>query len=386
VTLRSVADISEYVHEQESLVPKALMVGIAAALAALAASTVFAAGPAQAATPAPRSHVVAVAGSNRYLVYETARSSKDIQAGNRNKGTLYARNAKGTVSRLTHFADGVGVVEQTGHVLVEKTFANVTVDGVTTGVQRVRQRDLVTGTESLVTLAPSDSMASVAPDGYLVRHDVGDGDGGSVAGTTSLTYRHVDGSTAALAVPFPGGLDYALRASDTVLLATSPSSDEQTRASRVAYMTWANPGVWHPVYNAGRPRDISCAAPSSTHVACRVDGIDTAGPGLVLLRLKDGHATWLHTTHPKACSAVSLATRGTNLWALETSDAGVCTKGKLYRLQADGKLVGGSTRYLFNALGDIHSAYGKVVLSGGDQRHLYTTTGVTKKPVIIVKA
>ena len=362
--------------------PKALLIGVAAALAC----TVFVAGPAQAA-PAPRGHIVTVAGSAGYLVYETATSSKDIQAGNRNQGTLFVRDAKGTVSRLANFADG-HVVEQTGHSLVEQTFGTATIDGVATGVERVRQRDLLTGAESLVTLGPRDSLATVAPDGYVVRHNAGDqnGDDASDAGTTTLTYRHLDGSTAALSVPFADHLNYTLQASDKVLLATTPSSDEQTRPSRISYMTWANPGVWHPLYNAGHTANFGCAPATTTHVACRVDTTDGPGLGLVLFRLSDGHATWLHTTHPKACSLVSFTTKGTNLYAVETSDAGVCTKGKLYRLQDDGTLVGGSRNHLFNALGMITTAYGKAVLSGGDQRHLYGTTGVTQKPVIIAKA
>lgn len=363
--------------------PKVLTVGIATALAA---SAVLAASPAQAATPAPRNHVVTVAGSDGYLIYEVAKSSKDIQAGNRNRGTLYARDAEGTVSTLTNFTDGVGVIEQTGHSLVERTDATVVIDGVPTGVERVRQRDLATSTESVDTLGTSQSMASVAPDGFIVRHDDGEGDGASDAGHTTLTYHHIDGSTAAIAIPFADNTNYRLQASDQGLLAMTPPSDEQTRPSRVAYMTWADPGVWHPIYNPGKTREIYCATPSSTHVACRVDGIDIGGPGLVVFRLKDGHATWLTKTHPKACTYATWATKGTNLYAIETSDAGVCTKGKLYRLQDDGTLVGGSKKYLFNALGGIETAYGKAVLSGGDQRHLYTTTGVTQKPVIIVKA
>lgn len=353
---------------------------------ALAASAVCASGPAQASAPTARRHVVALAGSDGYLVYEMARSTKDIRPGDRNAGALYVRDADGEVHRLRHFVDGAGVIEQTGHSLVEKRFANVTVDGVLSGVERVRHRDLVTGRESVVTLQPHDSLASVAPDGYLVRHDEGGGDGGSDAGTTTLTYRHADGSTAGIAVPFADGTDYALQASDRGLLAVTPGSDEQTRPSRIAYMTWAHPGVWHGVYDAGRPRYISCSTPSSTHVACRIDGVDSAGPGLVLLRLRDGHATWLNRTHPKACWNLRWATKGASLWALETTDAGVCTRGKLYRLQDDGKLVGGSRKYRFSALGGIRPAYGEVVLSGGDQRHLSSTSGVTRKPVRIVGA
>lgn len=363
--------------------PRVLTVGIATALAA---SAVLAASPAQAATPAPRNHVVTVAGSDGYLIYEVAKASKDIQAGNRNTGTLYARDIKGAVTELKNFVDGVGVIEQTGHSLVERTYANVVIDGVLTGVERVRQRDLTTSTESVATLGRFESMASVAPDGFILRHDDGDGDGASDAGHTALTYRHFDGSTAAIAIPFADDTNYTLQASDQGLLAVTPNSDEQTRPSRVAYMTWADPGVWRPIYNPGRTREIFCATPSSTHVACRVDGIDIGGPGLVVFRLKDGHATWLRTTHPKACTYASWTTKGTNLYAIETSNAGVCTKGKLYRLQDDGTLVGGSRKYLFNTLGGIDTAYGKAVLSGGDQRHLYTTTGVTQKPVIIVKA
>lgn len=365
--------------------PKFLMISVAAALAA---GTVLAAAPAQAAAPKPRSHVVTVAGSDGYVVFERATSSKDVQAGNRNGGTLYARDRSGRTTALTGFVDGAGVIEQTGHSLVQRTFANVTIDGVLTGVERVRHRDLATGDEGQVTLGAGDTLASVAPDGYVVRHDAGDRntDDASDAGTTTLTYRHFDGSTANVAVPFAHHLDYVLQASDAVLLATTPSSDEQLQPSRIAYMTWADPGVWHPLYSPGVKADLSCAPATSTHVACRQDGIDGPGPRLVLFRLKDGHATWLRKTHPGACAFVSWATKGTNLYAVETSDAGVCTKGKLYRLQDDGTLVGGSRKYLFNALGGITTAYGRVVLSGGDQRHLYTTTGVTQKPVIITKA
>jgi hypothetical protein len=365
--------------------PKVLIIGIAAVLAV---GSVLAAAPAQAAAPKPRSHIVTVAGSDGYVIFERASATRDIKVHDRNNGKVYARDTKGTVTELKHFADGVGVIEQTGHTIVEKTYANVTVDGVLTGVERVRQRDLATGQESQDTLQSQDSLATVAPDGYVVRHDVGDrnSDDASDAGTTTLTYRHTDGSTAAIAVPFANHLNYVLQASEKVLLATTPSNDEQTRPSRIAYMTWANPGVWHAIYNAGRTANFSCAPATSTHVACRQDSTDGPGLGPVLFRLKDGHATWLLKTHPKACAYIDFATKGTNLYAVETSDAGVCTKGKLYRLQDDGRIVGGSKKYLFNALGGITTAYGKVVLSGGDQRHLYTTTGVTQKPVIIAKA
>ncbi len=276
------------VHDQEVIVSRVLTIGIATALAA---GAVLAASPAHAATPVARNHVVALAGSDHYLIYEVAKASKSIRPGARNRGTLYARDAAGKVSRLTHFVDGKGVIEQTGHSLVEQTFTTVTIGGVLSGVQEVRQRDLRTGAERVVTLDPDDSMASVAPDGYVERYDKGDGDGMSDAGTTSLTYRHIDGTTADIAIPFADHTTYRLQASDQGLLAMTPPSDEQIRPSRIAYMTWADPGVWHPIYSPGKRREIYCATPSSTHVACRVDGIDAGGPGLVLLRLQDGHAT-----------------------------------------------------------------------------------------------
>ena len=359
--------------------PRALMFGLVAALVASAVG----AAPAQAAVP--RAHVVTLAGSDGYLVYKVERSTKAVHPHDVG-GAVYARDRRGRVQALRHFADGVGVIQQTGHSVVEKTFTNVPVDGGTIGVQRVRYRDLTTRQEHVTTLRPFESMAAVAPDGYLVRHDLGGGDGGSTAGTTTLTYRHADGSTADIAVPFAHGQDYALGATDTGLMAVSPGSDEQTLPSRVAYMTWAHPGVWRQLYDAGRPRYIGCAPSSRTDVACRVDGVDSGGPGLVLLRLRDGHATWLHRTHPKACTAVTWATKGSSLWALETSDAGVCTEGKLFRLQEDGALVGGSSRYRFDAAGGIETAYGRAVVGDRDQRHLYSTTGVTRKPVLVVTA
>jgi hypothetical protein len=362
-------------------VSKILTIGVAAALAA---GSVLAAAPAQAATA--RNHIVAIDGSDGYLVYKVAKSTKDIEAHDRSTAKVYVRDVHGKVTALPHFTDGVGVIQQTGHSLVEKTFTNVTVDGNDITVERVRQRDLRTGAESQVTLAPFDSLESVAPDGYIVRHNDGGGDGASDAGITTLTYHHLDGSTSTIAVPFADHTDYALGGSDKVLMAVTPSSDEQTRPSRIAWMSWSVPGVWHPLWNAGTIAYIGCATPSSTHVACRSDGLDSAGAGIGLFRLKDSHVTWLNRTHPKACGLVTFTTKGTNLYALETSDKGVCTKGKLYRVQDDGKLVSGSKKYLFNATGGITTAYGKAVLSGGDQRHLYTTTGVTQKPVIIAKA
>lgn len=361
--------------------PKVLTIGVAAALAAAA---VLSGGTAQAATPTARDHVVPLTGSDQYVIYEVAKATKDVQPGNRNRGKLFARDKQGHVSALPNFTDGTGGITQVGHVLVENSFVNVTSGGVTNGVERVRERDLRTGAESVVTLGAQETLATVAPDGYVVRHDLGGGDGASDAGETTLTYRHLDGTTADLPVPFADHTAYVLEGGDQVLLAVTPSSDEETRPARISFMRWSQPGVWHALWNAGTQRDVFCSKPSSTHVACDIANDDWPGLGLVLFRLSDGHATWMRKTHPKACTAVDITTKGTNLYALETSDAGVCTKGKLYRLQDDGTLVGGSKKYLFNALAGITTAYNRVVLSGGDQRHLYATTGVTQKPRIIV--
>jgi hypothetical protein len=147
-------------------------------------------------------------------------------------------------------------------------------------------------------------------------------------------------------------------------------------------MSWTTPGTWRTLYNAHGERYVGCSAPSRTHVVCSSMGLDAEVPQLGLFRLKDGAVTWLRKTHPKVCTHLDWATSGKDLVAIQTSDAGVCTRGKLLRFSASGALVGSTRRY--SALGGVTVGLGRILVSRDDQRVLYSLTGVTRTPTVLV--
>jgi hypothetical protein len=342
---------------------------------AVTAGLLASAAPAQAAPPPARA--VVLTASAQYAVYAVKASAKHLNPGNPNRGALYAVDAKGHRQALPAFKNAGRQVQLVGSSLVQARQVYVP-DG---SYQVVRYLDLRTGRAGEARLSDGDAALTAAPGGFVRAHRTGETT--ALGEPQTLSLQTYDGTQTALGDPFPDGIGYSLVAGDGGLLAATATSDETPNAdARIRYMSWSTPGTWRTLYDAHGERYVGCSAPSRTSVVCSSMGLDAEVPQLGLFRLRDGAVTWLRKAHPKVCTHLDWATSGANLVAIETSDAGACTRGRLIRFSASGALVGSARRY--SAIGGVTVGLGRILVSRDDQRVLYSLTGVTRTPQVLV--
>ena len=347
-----------------------------ATVLALTAGLVAVGAPVEAATPPGRA-VVLVA-SEQYAVYAVKASTKPLNPGNPNRGALYAVDAKGRRQALRTFKNSGRRVELMGSSLMQTRRVDPP-GGIS--YQVVHFQDLRTGRSGEVPMTDGDSAMTAAPGGFVRAHRTGETT--QLGERQTLSLQTYAGEQTPLGEPFPDGNGFSLVAGSGGLLASSATSDETPNAdARIRYMDWRKPGVWRTLYDAHAERYVGCSTPSRTYVVCSSMGLDSEVPQIGLFRLRDFTVTWLNAKHPKVCKRLDWATAGSNLVAIETSDAGVCTKGKLIRMSPAGTLVGSTRRY--SALGGVTAGLGKILVSRTDQRVLFSLTGVTRTPKVLV--
>lgn len=350
--------------------------GRLATAVALTAGLLAVGAPAQAAAPPPARAVVLTA-SAQYAVYTVKASAKPLNPGNPNRGKLYAVDAAGHRQALSTFKNAGRQVQLMGSSLIQTKQVYLP----DRNYQEVHWLDLRSGRTGRIELSDNDAGLTAAPGGFVRGHRTGETT--ALGEPQTLSLQTWDGAQTPLGNPYPEGLGYSLVAGDGGLLASTATSDETRNAdARIRYMSWSALGVWRTLYDAHGERYVGCSAPSRTHVVCSSMGLDAEVPQLGLFRLKDGAVTWLRKVHPKVCRDLDWATSGANLVAIERSDAGVCTRGKLIRFSASGALVGSARRY--SALGGVTVGLGRILVSRDDQRVLYSLTGVTRTPTVLV--
>jgi len=331
---------------------------------------------AQAARASTHARVVAVAASSTWVVVKRQVSSGDLTPYLQQGDVLSATDAAGHEVRLRDFrGSGHDRVRLVGSTVAQATR---TAD-LSVYQERVRYRDLDSGRTGSVTGRVGDELIAAAPAGWVVQRATG------AAGATGPTYGLVEvragGVETALGSPFPEGEDYWVQASESGLVSYTRTVDETCATSRVRFMPWGDPGAWRTVY-AGAPRScIACAPATTGSVACRATKPDR---GLVVLSLRGGAPRWLKATHPRLCQTVNFATSRNDLVAIETTDAGACTKGVLYRFGADTKVATSTRR--FSAQGSIRTGLGRILVSKGQQRVVSGLAGVTRVPHAIAAA
>jgi hypothetical protein len=344
------------------------------------ASLVAALGGAVQADAAPASaRVVLLTSSDQYAVYVQKTSAKNLNPGNEIRGTLFAIDAAGRRRTLGSFTGPDYTVELVGSSLIQTR----NVQGTDSSHQEVHYLDLRSGRTGTAVLTGGDGALASAPGGFVRAHRTGETT--ALGEPTELSREAYDGTQTALGDPFPDGAGFGLAAGDGGLLASTSTNDETPNVdSRIRFMSWSTPGRWRTIYDAHASLSVGCSAPSSTYVACTAQGENSPGPGTGLFRLSDGKVRWLTKSHPKVCKHIDTTTYRSNIVGIETSSAGVCTRGKLIRFSADGKLV--ASKRHFSALGSIHAGLGRILVDKGDQSVLYTLTGVTRTPQKLTSA
>jgi hypothetical protein len=338
--------------------------------------SLLAAPPAQAATRPTHARVVAVASDAGHVVYKRRVASANLTPQPQKGDELFATDAAGHVAPLTDF-DGASydTVSLVGDFLVQAS------GGSGQTAQHVRYRNLSTGATAQVTSKTTDALKSAAPDGWVVLRT------GQIQPDSQFSLVRVrpDGSETDLGVPFPdyidGGVGYGLQTSDSGLIAVPIEVDEECTTSQVKFQPWSDPGVWRTVF-AGTPRScIACAPAARSSVACNVF---QPNKGLVTISLRGGAPHYVRNSHPKLCQTVDYATSNDDLIAIETTDAGSCTKGLVYRFGQNKKVATSTARY--GALGSIRTGLGRILVSKGQQQLIYGLSGVTRNPSTIARA
>lgn len=344
------------------------------ALVALVAGLLGAA-PAEAGIESTRARVVAVVSDSGHLVYKRQVSGADPTPQLQRRDLLYARDASGRVTPLLDFRSapysGFSLV---GDYLVQAASSRGQTE------RGVRYRNLSTGATAQVVLKTTDSLESAAPDGWVVQRT---GQPQPDA-ESSLVRVRPDGSETELGVPFPdyidGGVGYWVQVSDSGLIAFPKEIDDSCTTSQVKFQSWSDAGTWRTVF-AGTPRScIECAPAATSSVACKVSRPDK---GLVTISLRGGAPHYLKNSHPKLCQTVDYATSNDDLVAIETSDAGSCTKGLVYRFGQNKKVATSTIRY--GALGSIRTGLGRILVSERQQQAIYGLSGATRDPMTIAR-
>jgi hypothetical protein len=343
------------------------------------------------AAPAAAAHprVTTVVASSQYIVYEQQTSAKELTPGNSARSTLYATDIAGQRLPLPGFTTGHHPVLVAESLVVQAANTLHTVDDR----QTVRYLDLNTGKGGTWTGEQNEDLVGAAPDGWLMRGSTGaDGRYGTVE---RLTYVHRDGTRSDLGVPYPGGQRIGVTVSDTGVVLTPGVSDETRFRTAVLYQPWKGIGTsWRTLFTAKEEQvAIGCAPSSTTTVACVRSPEEGEGEGPFsygLISLSGKGARWMVDSHPHACQRILFATLGSDLVAVENSDIGTCTKGKLYRFTWSGGLVsGGSHHYsatsIITGLQGFRDGRARIVLSSTDQRHIDALTGVTRSPFVVVR-
>jgi hypothetical protein len=293
-------------------------------------------------------------------------------------GTVSATDITGQRQSLPGFSNEKQKLYLNGSVLVQAR------NSIHTGSERqsVRWRDLNDRATGTVTDRPGEIVVAAAPHGWVTEASTAtEGRFGTVQ---RLTYVRPDGARVDLGEPFPEGQSIQFAASDTGLVLTPGVSDENHFASQVRFLSWSHPHAWRTIFVSARDVDVECAPSSSSHVACSATSLASGAQRYGLVALDGSGARWIQTSHPRACTRIRFATRGHDLVAVATSDAGACTKGRLFRFASDGALIEGTSHRYSSA--SIHVGLGDtVVVSSLDQRHIDTLTGVTRAPTILVR-
>jgi hypothetical protein len=322
--------------------------------------------------------ITTLVASSQYIVYKQKVTSANMSSELLTGGTIYATDITGERHSLPGFSNDKHALYLTGSILVQaQTSIHTSSDR-----QSVRWRDLNNGTTATVTDRPGEIVVAAGPHGWITEASTTtDGRYGTVQ---RLAYVRTNGVRTNLGSPFPLGQSIRFAVSDTGVVVTPGVSDENHFASQVRYLPWAHLSHWRTIHVTGRDIGVDCAPSSRTHIACSATSVASGATRFGLIALDGSGARWVQTKHPSACKAIRFATRGDNLYAIETSDAGVCTKGKLYRFDFDGTLVNGSSHHYSST--SIKVGLGsRVIVSSLDQRHIDTLTGVTRSPTILVR-
>jgi hypothetical protein len=348
-----------------------------AASAALALGMLLAPQSAVAATTAKPYHnrLLPVATSNQYVVYRQQVTNKDLQLYPYSGGSLYAVGADHKRISLPGFDNRIAPPKLVADSLVQ---AKVTNYGPYQ--ELIHYRNLTTGQEATVLGDVNDSLASASLGGWVMFHTTDKtADFGYVSELRQVNY---DGTQESYGTPFPEGESFAVTGSNSGLIATNRPSDENHARATVRFMSWNKPGQWRTLYSGARDASVGCAPAAARWVACNVTGFGSKGLALISTGTQPIH--WLKNTHPGACQKVDYATAGDNLVAIETSDAGVCDTGKLYRFNADTSLASSKTKR-YNVNDGINSGLYKIIVGKSDQSRLYSLTGVTRTPVTVAQ-
>lgn len=352
-----------------------------APIAALAALVALVAGllvgtPGEAATTSARARAVAVVSDADHLVFKRRVSRTNLTPQLHKGDLLFATDSSGRVTPLPDFrSEPYDRLFLVGDFLVQGSGRS----GQTP--PRVRYRNLSTGATAQVTSKTTDALESAAPDGWVVQRT------GQVQPDSQFSLVRVrpDGSETELGVPFPdfidGGVGYWVQASDSGLIAFPKEVDESCTTSQVKFQPWSDAGTWRTVFT-GAPRScIECASAATNSVACRVLQPDK---GLVTIPLRGAAPHYLKNSHPKLCQTVDYATSNDDLVAIETTDAGSCTKGLVYRFGQNKKVATSTIR--FGALGSIRTGLGRILVSGSQQEAIDGLSGATRHPKIVARA
>ena len=169
--------------------------------------------------------------------------------------------------------------------------------------------------------------------------------------------------------------------SDSGLIAYPLEVDEACTSSQVRFQPWTDPGTWRTVYAGSTRSCIQCAPATTSSVACRVT---QPNRGLVVISLRGGAPHYLRNAAPRLCQTVDYTTSKDDLVAIETTDAGACTKGEVYRFGQDKKVAVSKARY--GALGSVRAGLGRIIVSKGQQQVIYGLSGVTRSPKVVARA
>ncbi|RIX28635.1 hypothetical protein D1781_14615 [Amnibacterium setariae] len=332
--------------------------------------------PTPAATRPADARVVPVASDARHLVYGRQASVEDPTPQRQERDLLLATDASGRVTPLPGFrGDRSSGFSLVGDSLVE------TAGWTRWTERRVRYRNLSTGATARVALKTTDSLASAAPDGWVVRR-IGQP---RPDAESSLVRVRLDGSEVELGVPFPdaiaGGVGYEIQVGDSGVIAYPKQIDDLCASSEVKFQSWSDGGTWRTVF-VGAPRScISCAAAAANSVACRVLQPDE---GLVTIPLRGGSPRFVTDDQPERCQTVDFASWDDGLVAIETSDEGPCTEGLVYRFGQDGEVAISTTRY--GTSGSVRIGLGRIIVTDGRQHAVFGLDGATLDPRTLVRA
>ncbi len=316
-----------------------------------------------AAAPAARPRAVVESASASWVVVHDTRSTSPISAG-AHGGAFEATSLSGDACVLSPdqsppWTPGTPI-SVVGNSYVQAAPAD---GGYSMRVHAQQECDRFS--DSTPGLPYGETLLTSAPDGYVTETEDGNHAG-------HLTRYQTPNRVTTFATPFPNSTPWVAVAGDAGVVAYTVPTKTTSTPSRIRFMPWTKPGSWSTLFTSAPRTALACTPPSSTYVACTVQA---GGPGLLAL---NGHSrTWLYAAHPTACRHISIATAGNTLVALETSNAGACTTGQLYQLNANGRLINGSSTRLYSVPAGIHGGLGGILVSTADQHYVMRLKNVT---------